>query len=71
MAAVLKLETAREQKEAENWRQAGYRAVEDMVDKLKDQIQGKSFEELSELLRREGQGLTGATAARSHQKPRS
>ncbi len=31
-----------------------------MVKKLKDQIEGKGFEELSENIRREGQGVTGA-----------
>ena len=60
MAAVIELAAIRQVKEEEKWRQAGYRAVDEMVNKLKDQITGKSFEQISDLLRREGQSLTEA-----------
>ena len=36
------------------------RAVDQMVEQLRDEIGGKDFEELSALLGREGQRLTGA-----------
>lgn len=60
MAAVLELAAFRLQNEEEKWRQAGYEAVDLMVKKIKEQIAGKSFEEISDLLRREGHSLTGA-----------
>ncbi len=60
MAAVIKLEVIRQEKEEEEWRQAGYRAVDEMVKKLKGQVGGKSFEEISDLLRLEGKSITGA-----------
>ena len=60
MGAVVQLKQYRQQSEAETWRQAGYAAIDQMIDKLKDEIEGKGFEELSELLRSKGQSVTGA-----------
>ena len=60
MGAVIRLEQYRQKSEAESWRQAGYAAVDQMVKKLEKEIAGKSFEELSDLLLREGQSVTGA-----------
>ena len=60
MGAVIRLEQYRQKSEAESWRQVGYAAVDQMVKKLEKEIAGKSFEELSDLLLREGQSVTGA-----------
>lgn len=60
MAAVIKLATIREEREIGQWREAGYRAVDEMVKKIKDEVAGKGFEELSELLSKEGKTITGA-----------
>ena len=60
MGAVVDLAAVRQQNEEEKWQQAGYQAVDRMVNKIKDQIEGKSFEEISDLLRQEGHSITGA-----------
>lgn len=60
MGAVVQLEQYRQQSEVESWREAGYRAVDQMIEKLKDKIEGKGFEELSEAVRREGRDVSGA-----------
>jgi hypothetical protein len=60
MGAVIQLAEVREQQEAERWRAVGYRAIDAMIKKLSMASAGKTFEELSELLRREGQAVTGA-----------
>jgi hypothetical protein len=60
MAAVLEFRAPRLQDEEEKWRQAGYEAVDLMVKKIKEEVQGQSFEEMSDLLRREGHSITGA-----------
>lgn len=60
MGVVVKLALVRQQKAEERWREVGYRAIDEMVKKLTAEIEGKSFEELSELLRSEGQAVTGA-----------
>jgi hypothetical protein len=44
----------------ERWRQAGYAAVDKVVVQLKDQIEGKDVEEISNLLREEGKKITAA-----------
>jgi hypothetical protein len=44
----------------EQWRQAGYAAVNKLVDRLKDQIEGKDEEDISNLLREEGKNVTAA-----------
>jgi hypothetical protein len=59
MGVVVRLETVRQQGEVERWRRRGYEAVDEMVAKLWDEVEGKDFEALSELLGREGQRLTG------------
>jgi Uncharacterised protein family (UPF0236) len=63
MGAVVQFEPYRQKREVEHWRQAGYAAVDQMMEKLSQEVEGKSFEELSELLRREGQSVTGAILA--------
>ena len=63
MGAVVHLAQVRQQQEAERWREVGYRAVDEMVNKVTIESEGKSFEELSDLLRREGQAVTGALLA--------
>jgi hypothetical protein len=60
MGAVVQLAQVRQQQEEERWREVGYRAIDEMVKKLTAESEGKSFEELSNLLRREGQVVTGA-----------
>ena len=60
MGAVIQLAEVREQQEAERWRAVGYRAIDEMVKKLSMAKEGKTFEELSELVGREGQTVTGA-----------
>jgi len=60
MGAVVQLAQVRQQQEEERWREVGYRAIDEMVKKLTAESEGKSFEELSDLLRREGQAVTGA-----------
>ena len=63
MGVVVKLAIVRQHKEEERWREVGYRAIDEMVTKLTAEIEGKSFEELSELWRSEGQAVTGAILA--------
>ena len=63
MGVVVKLAIVRQHKEEERWREVGYRAIDEMVTKLTAESEGKSFEELSELLRSEGQAVTGALLA--------
>ena len=53
----------RQQQEEERWRAVGYQAIDEMVKKLTVESEGKNFEELSELLQREGRALTGALLA--------
>lgn len=60
MGAVLQFEPYRQKSEVESWRQAGYAAVDQMIEKLSQEVEGKGFEELSELLRRAGKSVTGA-----------
>jgi hypothetical protein len=60
MGTVVRLETVCQQVEVERWRRRGYEAVDEMVEKLRDEIGGKDFEELSALLGREGRRRTGA-----------
>jgi hypothetical protein len=60
MGAVVELAQVRQQQEAEHWRAVGYQAIDEMVKKLTLESAGKTFEELSELVRREGQAVTGA-----------
>jgi hypothetical protein len=44
----------------DHWRQAGYAAVDKLVDRLKDQVEGKDVEEISNLLKEEGKNVTAA-----------
>jgi len=44
----------------EQWRQAGYAAVDRLVDQLKNQVEGKDVEDISNLLREEGKNVTAA-----------
>jgi len=60
MGAVVHLAQIRQQQDEERWRAVGYQALDEMVQKLTAESEGKSFEELSDLLRREGRALTGA-----------
>jgi hypothetical protein len=60
MGAVVHLAQVRQQQEEERWRAVGYRAIDEMVKKLTRESVGKSFEELSNLVRQEGQAVTGA-----------
>ena len=60
MGAVVQLAQVRQQRETERWREVGYRAIDEMIKKLGMASTGKSFEELSDLVRREGQAVTGA-----------
>lgn len=60
MGAVVRIEQYRQKSDAEVWRQAAYAAVDRMIEKLEKEIEGKDFEEISDLLLREGQGVTGA-----------
>jgi hypothetical protein len=60
MGAVIQLAQVRQQREEDQWRAVGYRAIEERVKKLTEASAGKSVEELSELVRREGQAVTGA-----------
>ena len=43
-----------QQSHLERWRQAGYAAVDKMIVQLKDQIEGKDAEEISNILKKEG-----------------
>jgi hypothetical protein len=63
MGAVVQFEQYRQKREVEQWRQAGYAAVDQMIEQLHKEVEGKGFEELSELLRRAGQTVTGAILA--------
>ncbi len=58
MGAVVQLAQVRQQQEEERWRAVGYRAIDEMIKKLTRESAGKSFEEWSDLLRREGQAVT-------------
>lgn len=60
MGAVVQIKQYRQKSDAEVWRQAAYAAVDQMIEKLEKEVEGKAFEEISDLLRREGQGVTGA-----------
>jgi Uncharacterised protein family (UPF0236) len=60
MGAVLEFAPYRQKSEVESWRQAAYAAVDQMIEKLDKEVEGKGFEEMSELLRREGKAVTAA-----------
>lgn len=60
MGAVVEFSAVRQQTAEERWRQAGYQAVDEMVKKIKDKVEDKDFQEISELLHKEGQSITGA-----------
>jgi len=60
MGAVVQIEQYRHKREVEQWRQAGYAAVDQMIEQLNKEVEEKGFEELSEMLRRAGQTVTGA-----------
>jgi hypothetical protein len=53
----------RQEQEEERWREVGYRAIEARVNKVTTESEGKSFEELRDRLRGEGQAVTGALLA--------
>lgn len=55
-------QSERQQSDLEKWRQAGYAAVDRLVEQLKEQIEGKDVdvEEMSNLLREEGKRVTAA-----------
>lgn len=63
MGAVLEFAPYRQKSDVESWRQAAYAAVDQMIEKLDKEVEGKGFEELSELLRREGKTVTAAVFA--------
>ena len=63
MGAVVQFEQYRHKREVEQWRQVGYAAVDQMIKQLQQEVEDKGFEELSELLRRAGQAVTGALLA--------
>jgi len=63
MGAVVHLAQVRQQQDEERWRAVGYQAIDEMVQKLTMSSAGKTFEELSALLLREGRTLTGALLA--------
>ncbi len=44
----------------DRWKAAGYKAIDTMVDKLKEESRGKDFEQISDLLHRESKGVCGA-----------
>jgi hypothetical protein len=50
----------RQQDEVERWRQRGYEAVDQRVEKLREEIGEQDFEAISDLLGREGRRLKGA-----------
>lgn len=60
MGAVVQIEQYGQRSEVESWRQGGYAAVEPMIEKLSKEIEGQGFEELSGMLPREGQSVSGA-----------
>lgn len=60
MGVVVKLALVRQHTAEARGREVGYRAIDARVKKLTAESEGKSFEELSELLRSEGQAVTGA-----------
>ena len=49
-----------QQSDLERWQQAGYAAIDKLVNSLKDQVEGKDVEEMSNLLREEGKNVTAA-----------
>jgi hypothetical protein len=59
MGAVVHLAQVRQAQEAERWREVGYRAIDEMVEKLTMESAGKTFEALSDLLQQEGRAVTG------------
>ena len=63
MGAVVQIEQYRHKREVEQWRQVGYAAVDQMIEKLNKEVEEQGLEELSELLRRAGQAVTGAVFA--------
>jgi len=44
----------------DRWRQAGYAAVDKLIERLKDQVEGKEVEDISNLLREAGKNVTAA-----------
>src|SRR3990167_5048371 len=44
----------------ERWREAGYAAIDRLIDTVGNQIEGKDVEDLSHLLREEGKNVTAA-----------
>jgi hypothetical protein len=46
--------------DVERWRQAGYAAIDKMVEEFKGKIEGKDFEQLSNEVREAGKGVTAA-----------
>jgi hypothetical protein len=60
MGAVVHLAQVRQQQEEERWRAGGYQAIDEMIKKVSIESAGKSFEEVSDLVRREGQAVTRA-----------
>jgi hypothetical protein len=63
MGAVIALKKAgieHEELDLESWRLAGYAAVDQMVDALKDKVHAKDIEQLSPMIREEGKRVTAA-----------
>jgi hypothetical protein len=60
MGGVVQLQGGGVASDFANWRKAGYAAIDRMVDRLKDQIEGKDLEQLSNQVREEGKGVTAA-----------
>lgn len=63
MGAVIHLAQVRQQREEERWREVGYQAIDELIEKLSMASEEKTFEELSALLLREGRTVTGALLA--------
>jgi hypothetical protein len=63
MAAVYALDQLRSTRnnfDIESWRQACYAAVDQMIDRLKDKVDGKDIEGLSPIIQEEGKRVTAA-----------
>jgi hypothetical protein len=47
MGAVLQFEPYRQKSKVESWRQEGYAAVDQMIEKLNKEVEGQGFEKSS------------------------
>lgn len=60
MVAVVNFKEVSKKRVEEKYREAGYKAVDEMIKRIGEKTEGKDFQEISEIMRKEGQSVSRA-----------